>query len=172
MAVVMKIADDGDAHAPFVELFDDPRHSPGGIVVVDRDSHQFGSCAGQGSHLLDGRRHVCGVGVGHGLHHDGCIRAYPHTSHHGRNGLSSWNRSHIGEPLILSPNPARTGPPGGPRGNRGVTGFAPNRLVLRATTASDEPLRAHPNCQLPPRTTEYALPTALVLVFAAWRPCP
>src|SRR5215831_8610796 len=121
MAVVMKIADDGDSHAPFVELFDDPRHSPGGIVVVDRDSHQFGSGAGQGSHLLDGRRHVCGVGVGHGLHHNGCIRAYPHTTHHGRNGLSSWNRSHIGEPLILSPNPARTGPPG--EGRAGTAGL-------------------------------------------------
>src|SRR5690606_3528070 len=40
------------------------------LVAVDGDAHQFGPCPRQRRHLLDGARHIGGVGVGPRLHDD------------------------------------------------------------------------------------------------------
>ncbi len=52
--VVVKVANDGHAHALLVEFLDDPRDGGGSLVVVDGDPHQFRSGAGESRNLLDG----------------------------------------------------------------------------------------------------------------------
>jgi hypothetical protein len=44
--------------------------------------------------LLDGGENVRGIGVGHRLHHDGCIGADADVADYGGHGLSAGNRSH------------------------------------------------------------------------------
>jgi hypothetical protein len=94
--VVVEVTDDGDAHALFVEFLDDARDCRGRLFVVDRDTNQFRAGTGQRGALLRGGRDVGGIGIGHRLHHNRCIRADAHTSDNGRNGLSALNQSHIG----------------------------------------------------------------------------
>ena len=99
----------------FVELLDNVRNGGSRLVVVDGDPHEFGSRASQRGHLLHSRSHIGGIGVGHRLHHNWCIRPHPHTTDHGRNGLSSLNRSHMGTSSLSRENgPLRVGGlPGG-----------------------------------------------------------
>ncbi len=71
MSVVMEIANDRHAHAEFIQRVDDLRHSLRGVIGIDGDAHQFRAGVGQRHGLIHGRHHVGGVGVGHGLNHNG-----------------------------------------------------------------------------------------------------
>ena len=75
VAVVVKVADDGHADAEFIERIDDFGHRARGVFGVDGDAHQFRAGLGQRHHLIDRRRDIGGVGIGHGLHHDGMVPA-------------------------------------------------------------------------------------------------
>ena len=66
----MEVANDGDAHAELVERFNDARNGLGRIFRVHRDAHQLGPGLGQSHHLIDGRRRVRRIGVGHRLDDD------------------------------------------------------------------------------------------------------
>ena len=77
VAVVMEVADDGHADAELVERVDDFRDGLGGGFGVDGDAHQFGAGVRQRHHLIDGGGGVGGVGIGHGLDHDGVVAAHP-----------------------------------------------------------------------------------------------
>ena len=77
VAVVVEVADDGDADAEFVERVDDFGDGLGGGFGVDGDAHQLGAGLGQRHHLIDGGGGVGGVGIGHGLDHDGVVAAHP-----------------------------------------------------------------------------------------------
>ena len=70
VAVVVEVADDRHANAELVERFDNFGNGPGGIVGIDGDADQLGSCLRQRHYLIDGRHHVRRVGVGHRLHDD------------------------------------------------------------------------------------------------------
>src|SRR3954453_361371 len=94
MAVIVEIANNRHAHTLFVKLLHNAGHGRSRLVVVYSHAHEFGAGTRQSGHLLDGRRNVSSVGIGHGLHHNWCIRPDPHTSNHGRDGLSALNRSH------------------------------------------------------------------------------
>ena len=94
MSVVMEVADDGHADALLVESLDDLGDGRGGVVVVDRDAHEFGAGARQSRDLLDGPRDVGGVGVRHGLHHDRCIAAHADAADVGGHGFSALNFCH------------------------------------------------------------------------------
>ena len=74
MAVVVKIADDGDLHAEPLQPVDDRGDSARGLVGVDGDADQLAPGLGQLRDLPDGRLDVGRVGVGHGLHHDRVAR--------------------------------------------------------------------------------------------------
>ena len=100
VAVVVEVADDGNADALLVELLDDVGNGRGSLVVVHGDAHQFRPGAGQRRHLLHRRGHVGRVSVGHGLHHNRCIRPYAHTADHGGNGLPALNISHMGTSIL------------------------------------------------------------------------
>ncbi len=75
MPVVVKVTNDRRGPALGVQLFNDGRHSPGGVIVVDRDADQLGTGARQRGDLLDRGLDVRRVGVGHRLHDDGCVGA-------------------------------------------------------------------------------------------------
>ena len=94
VAVVVKVSDDGNVDALLVELVDDAGNGGCGFVVIDGDADQFASSAGQGGYLADRRRHIGGVGVGHGLHHDRGIAADAHTGDRGGDSFSALNISH------------------------------------------------------------------------------
>ena len=96
MAVVVEVADDGHRHAEAIEAVDDVGHGRGGGVIVDGDAHQFGAGAGQGGTLPDGAVNVGGVGVGHGLHHNGCIAADADSAYRGGICFSALNLGHTG----------------------------------------------------------------------------
>ena len=96
----MEVADDGHAHALLVELLDDVGHGGGRFFVVDGDAHQFRAGAGQRGALLDGRGNIGGIGIGHGLHHDRCIRADAHAADDGGYGFSAWNHSGMGSSIL------------------------------------------------------------------------
>ena len=83
MSVVVEVADDGYAHTQLVEFLDNAGNGGGSLFVVDGSAHQFRASAGEGGALLDGGGDVGGVGVGHRLHHNGCIRADAHAAHDG-----------------------------------------------------------------------------------------
>ena len=68
----MKIADQGDIDAHFVQLVANVRHSLGGFWGVDRDPDHFGARDGQFLDLNGGANDVNGVGIGHGLNAHGC----------------------------------------------------------------------------------------------------
>ena len=94
MAVVVKVANDGYADALLVELLDNARNGRRCLFVVDGDAYQFRPGARQRGTLLDGRSNVGGIGVGHRLHHNGCIRADAHAANGDGHGLSTRNHSH------------------------------------------------------------------------------
>ena len=100
MPVVVEVADDGHADALLVELLDDVGNGRRSLVIVHGNAYQFRSGAGQRRHLLHGRGDVRRVGIGHGLHHNRCIRAYAHTADDGRNGLSALNIGHMGSSIL------------------------------------------------------------------------
>src|SRR5580692_6366563 len=76
------------------------RHGRSCLVVVDRYAHQFRTGAGEGGHLLHCRRNIGRVGIGHGLHHDWCIRPHTHTANNGGDGLSALNIGHKGTSIL------------------------------------------------------------------------
>ena len=77
VAVVVEVADDGDADTEFIERFDYFRDGFGGGFRVDGDAHQLRTRLSEGHNLIDRRGGVGGVGIGHGLDHDGVISAHP-----------------------------------------------------------------------------------------------
>ncbi len=76
VAVVVEVADDGDADAEFVERVDDLGDGLGGGFGVDSDAHELGAGLGERHDLIDGGGGVSSVGVGHGLDHDGVVAAH------------------------------------------------------------------------------------------------
>ncbi len=98
--VVVEVADDGHADALLVELLDNMRNGRGRLVVVHGHAHQFRPGTSQLRHLLHGRRDVCRIGIGHGLHHNWCIRPHAHTANQGGHGLSALNVSHMGTSIL------------------------------------------------------------------------
>ena len=80
VAVVVEVADDGDADAEFVERVDDFGDGLGGGFGVDGDADQLGAGLGQRHDLVDGGGGVGGVGIGHGLDHDGVVAAHPNVA--------------------------------------------------------------------------------------------
>src|SRR5208283_1200159 len=94
VAVVVEVADDGNANALLVELLDDAGNSGGGGFVVDGDAYQFRTGASQGRALLDGGGDISGIGIGHGLHHDWCIRADVHAANGDSHGFPAGNDRH------------------------------------------------------------------------------
>ena len=76
VAVVVEIADQRHSHTHALELLADPRHRRRRLVVIDGDAHQLGPGPGKLGDLDRGADMICGVGVGHGLHHDRRIRSY------------------------------------------------------------------------------------------------
>jgi len=74
VAVVMKIADDGNADAGAVQFLDDARHRLRGLVIVDRDAHQFRASARQGGGLVHRALDIRGIRVRHRLHDDRMAR--------------------------------------------------------------------------------------------------
>ncbi len=107
VTVVVEVADDGDADALLIELFDDVGNGGGSLVVVHGDAYQFGTGAGEGCYLLDGRRNIGGIGIGHRLHHNWCIGADAHTANNGRDGLSALNIGHMGSSILSRASRAR-----------------------------------------------------------------
>ena len=75
VAVVVEVADDGDVDAALGEAFDDVRNGFGGVVIVDGDADQLRAGCDQLGNLLDGRRGVGGVGIGHRLDDDRELRS-------------------------------------------------------------------------------------------------
>ena len=98
MAVVVEVAD--HRH---VDLAHDVRHRAGGRVVVHGDAHQLAACRVQRADLGHGPVHVRGVGVGHGLHHDGPGAADGHAAHVDRDRLPPRGSTHAAQYTITSP---------------------------------------------------------------------
>ena len=71
VAVIMKVADERHVEPTRIEPLADMRHRGGGLIPVHGDAHEFGAGAGKGGDLRHGGIDMGGVGVGHGLHHDG-----------------------------------------------------------------------------------------------------
>ena len=94
MAVVVEVADDGDAEAALFEAFDDVRNGGGGILIIDCDAHQLRAGESKGSDLGDGGFHVGRVGVGHGLNDDGNFPAYADVADADGGGFSAANLRH------------------------------------------------------------------------------
>ena len=88
VAVVMEVADDGNAAAELVQGLDDARHRARGLLRVDRDAHQLRASLRQRHHLVDRRGSIGGVGVGHGLDHDGIVPADQHRARSETHGHS------------------------------------------------------------------------------------
>lgn len=65
----MKVADERDLAAAFVQFLADRRYGAGRLFGIDGDAHQFRTGAGQLKCLFGGRGGIGRVGVGHGLHH-------------------------------------------------------------------------------------------------------
>ena len=86
VAVIMEVADERHLHAARGEPVADMRHGGRGLLPVDGDAHELGAGTRQRGHLRHRRRHVGGVGVGHGLHHDGRIAAERDAPHPHGNG--------------------------------------------------------------------------------------
>ena len=64
------------------------------LLTVTRTSSEPARASAM--HLADGAGDVGGVGIGHRLHHDGCIAADAHSAHRGGISLSTLNLSHTG----------------------------------------------------------------------------
>ena len=79
MAVIVKVANEGDVNTALQEPFADVRYSLGGLVAVDGDAYKLGAGAREGCDLGRGGVYVGGVGVGHRLDDDGCTAADEHT---------------------------------------------------------------------------------------------
>ena len=75
--VVVEVAHDRRGATEVAQRADDPRHRLGRLVVVDRDADQFGARPRQRQRLVDRRRRVRRVGVGHRLHRDRTLSADP-----------------------------------------------------------------------------------------------
>ena len=82
VAVVVKIADQRHVAAHVIQHLADARHLRGGLGSVHGDAHQFGTGLGQFIHLTRSALRIGGVGVGHGLHHDGRIATDDHFTNH------------------------------------------------------------------------------------------
>ncbi len=94
VAVVMEVADDGDADALPVEQINDAGNGSGGLLVIDGDANQLRTGAGECGTLLHGAENVRSIGVGHRLHHNGCIRADADAADHGSHGFPALNGGH------------------------------------------------------------------------------
>ena len=73
VSVEMKVTDQGNITVGFIKGFPNMRHCCRRLGRVDGDADQFGAGSGQLKDLLGSRGHICGIGVGHGLHHDGSM---------------------------------------------------------------------------------------------------
>ena len=73
---------------------DDLRNGRGGLVGVDGDADQFGAGASQRHHLIDGRRDIGGVGVGHRLDNDRMGAADFDSADINDNGFAAWRCGH------------------------------------------------------------------------------
>ena len=86
VADVMEIAHQRHVDALPQQALLDARHGGSALVPVHGDAHDLGAGAGQRRHLAHGAVDVGGIGVGHGLDHDGRITADDHLADRHRNG--------------------------------------------------------------------------------------
>src|SRR6185436_1731661 len=91
VAVVVEVADDRHLH-----LAHDLRYRAGGRVVVHGHAHQLAARRVQRAHLGHRSRHVRGVGIGHGLDHDGPLAAHAHPAHVHHHALPPARTTHGG----------------------------------------------------------------------------
>ena len=73
VTIKMKITSKGNIDAHRVELRANLRHRARGFQCVNSDSHDFRSSTRKRCHLRDRGSDIFGIGIGHGLHHDGRI---------------------------------------------------------------------------------------------------
>ncbi len=71
----MKITDQGGADIHGIQSFTDDGYSGSSFFTVDSNANQFGTSICQLRNLLYGIVDIGRIGVGHGLHDDGCITA-------------------------------------------------------------------------------------------------
>ena len=64
-----------------IQLLTDSGYGLRSRGVVDGDSDQLGTGVGECQCLLHGRLDVCGIGIRHRLHGDGCAAADPDAVH-------------------------------------------------------------------------------------------
>jgi hypothetical protein len=76
----VKVSNDRCAPSLFGNTVDDVRDGLCGLIVVHCDPHHLGACTGERGNLLDGALDICGVGIGHGLYNDRCIRPDANTT--------------------------------------------------------------------------------------------
>jgi hypothetical protein len=72
VADVMKIADQRHIETEPFEALADLRNRGSALIAVDGDPDDLGAGAMQGCDLGNGGVDIGGIGVGHGLHHNGC----------------------------------------------------------------------------------------------------
>jgi hypothetical protein len=89
VAVVVEVADDRDR-----DLLDDLGHGARGGLGVHGDAHQLAARGVERVDLGHRPRHVGGVGVGHGLHHDGPLAAHLDPTHVHRHRLPPLGSAH------------------------------------------------------------------------------
>ena len=78
-----------DSHP--VEPVADRGDAGGRLGAVDRNPHQLRACLGQFGDLPDRGLDICGVGVGHGLHHHRRISPHDHMADVDRNGAVTFS---------------------------------------------------------------------------------
>ena len=96
----MEVTDDGNAQALFLEPLYDVRNGFGCLVVVDGYAHYLAAGAGQCCDLLNGAGNISSVGVGHGLHHYGCIVADADITDRGGESFSADDLRHSGKYIL------------------------------------------------------------------------
>src|SRR4029077_12634966 len=90
----MEVTDDGDTYALLIQLLNNRSDSSSSFLVVDGDTNQLRTSPCQRGNLLNGTRDIRGIGVGHGLHHDWCIRANADAADLGGYCFSTLNLRH------------------------------------------------------------------------------
>src|SRR5450631_2627072 len=93
VAVEVKIAHQRRVDCLGIQALADVRYSRSGLVVVDRDPHQFGTCTHQRFDLRYRTFDVGSIGIGHGLHDDGSLTPNGHCTYFHAQGRSTGNHA-------------------------------------------------------------------------------
>jgi hypothetical protein len=93
VTVEVKITDQGHLDTHPVQAFTNFGHGAGGIFGIDRDTNQLRTRPGQLSDLQGGGHRIGGIGVGHGLHHDGGVPADDNLTYPDRHRTTAIDKS-------------------------------------------------------------------------------